>query len=407
MARGRGRRGARGRLCRRRHRRVHRRRRRLLFHRDEYAAAGRACGDRGGDRARPRRMAVAGRRRREIAAAPTRSRSEAATRSRRGSMPKTPSADFLPQTGTLHRLRLPPPEIARVDTGVRQGDRGDAVLRPDDRQDHRLGRGPAGGDAAAAPGAGRDRGARPAHQSRVSGAARGRARFRRGCGRHRLYRAPSRGAAPAAPAGARRGARRGGALPACRARGGHRRRGDGFGRPVFALGERPRAGGSAGASRQDLVFRDDAEERTVEATARGPELAAAARRADGRRRRRALQPDGAFGLVLDGVRPAGHACSITAPRSRCSSMARAGGSSKSTRSAGASGEDPAGGRLTAPMPGRVTRLLVEAGSDGAARPAADGDRGDEDGAHDHRARRRRRWRRCGLPSAIWSRRGPS
>ena len=26
------------------------------------------------------------------------------------------------------------------------------------------------------------------------------------------------------------------------------------------------------------------------------------------------------------------------------------------------GEDPAGGRLTAPMPGRVTRLLVEAGS---------------------------------------------
>src|SRR5438105_4674835 len=33
-----------------------------------------------------------------------------------------PERGFLPQTGTLHRLRLPGPEIARVDTGVRQGD---------------------------------------------------------------------------------------------------------------------------------------------------------------------------------------------------------------------------------------------------------------------------------------------
>jgi 3-methylcrotonyl-CoA carboxylase alpha subunit len=33
-----------------------------------------------------------------------------------------PERGFLPQTGTLHGLRFPPPEIARVDTGVRQGD---------------------------------------------------------------------------------------------------------------------------------------------------------------------------------------------------------------------------------------------------------------------------------------------
>ncbi len=33
-----------------------------------------------------------------------------------------PERDFLPQTGTLHGLRFPPPEVARVDTGVRQGD---------------------------------------------------------------------------------------------------------------------------------------------------------------------------------------------------------------------------------------------------------------------------------------------
>jgi 3-methylcrotonyl-CoA carboxylase alpha subunit len=33
-----------------------------------------------------------------------------------------PERQFLPQTGTLHRLCLPPLEIARVETGVRQGD---------------------------------------------------------------------------------------------------------------------------------------------------------------------------------------------------------------------------------------------------------------------------------------------
>src|SRR5260370_2954420 len=33
-----------------------------------------------------------------------------------------PERGFLPQTGKLHGLRFPPPELARVDTGVRQGD---------------------------------------------------------------------------------------------------------------------------------------------------------------------------------------------------------------------------------------------------------------------------------------------
>ena len=33
-----------------------------------------------------------------------------------------PQRDFLPQTGTLHQLHLPPDDMARVDTGVRQGD---------------------------------------------------------------------------------------------------------------------------------------------------------------------------------------------------------------------------------------------------------------------------------------------
>ena len=34
-----------------------------------------------------------------------------------------PERGFLPQTGTLHRLRLPPDDLARVEKGVRQGDR--------------------------------------------------------------------------------------------------------------------------------------------------------------------------------------------------------------------------------------------------------------------------------------------
>ena len=35
---------------------------------------------------------------------------------------ENPDRDFLPATGTLHRLRLPPPSTARVETGVREGD---------------------------------------------------------------------------------------------------------------------------------------------------------------------------------------------------------------------------------------------------------------------------------------------
>ena len=41
-----------------------------------------------------------------------------------------PERDFLPQTGVLHGLRLPPPELARVDAGVRQGDRVGALYDP-------------------------------------------------------------------------------------------------------------------------------------------------------------------------------------------------------------------------------------------------------------------------------------
>ena len=62
--------------------------RRLLLHGDEHAAAGRASGDRGGDRARPGRMAAAGRGRRAAAAPPGRDRAARPCRSRRASTPR-------------------------------------------------------------------------------------------------------------------------------------------------------------------------------------------------------------------------------------------------------------------------------------------------------------------------------
>jgi 3-methylcrotonyl-CoA carboxylase alpha subunit len=41
-----------------------------------------------------------------------------------------PERGFLPQTGTLARLQFPPPELARVDTGLRQGDAVSAYYDP-------------------------------------------------------------------------------------------------------------------------------------------------------------------------------------------------------------------------------------------------------------------------------------
>ena len=57
---------------------------------------------------------------------------------------ENPERNFLPATGTLHGLRFPPPDIARVDAGVRRGDAVTPYLRPADRQDRGLGRGPRG-----------------------------------------------------------------------------------------------------------------------------------------------------------------------------------------------------------------------------------------------------------------------
>ena len=100
-------------------------------------------GDRDDHRARSGRMAVARRRRRDVAAGAREISSAAAMRSRRGSTPRIRRAIFCRRPGRCTRLRLPAARAVRVDTGVRQGDPVTPVLRSDDRQDHRLGRGPA------------------------------------------------------------------------------------------------------------------------------------------------------------------------------------------------------------------------------------------------------------------------
>ena len=95
--RGRGRRGEGGRLCRRRHGRVRRRRhrrtarRRLLVHRDEHAASGRASGDRGGHRRSISSTGNSGSPRAKSCRSSRSKSASTATRSKRAFMPRIPS----------------------------------------------------------------------------------------------------------------------------------------------------------------------------------------------------------------------------------------------------------------------------------------------------------------------------
>ena len=159
--RGRGRRGARGGLRRRRHGGVHRRGRRLLLHGDEHPAAGRAPGDGDGHRPRPGGMAAARRGGRAAAAGRGPPRPPR-PRHRGAGLRRGPGAG-LPARG---RHALPPaPAAGGAGPGAR-GHRGRAgrpdhpELRPDDRQADRLGRGPPRRGTAAGGGAGRIRGGR-------------------------------------------------------------------------------------------------------------------------------------------------------------------------------------------------------------------------------------------------------
>ena len=139
--------GAGGRLCRRRHGRVHRRRTRgpaarpLLFHGDEHPPSGRASGHGSDHRARPRRAAVPRRLGRAAALRAGRPRDRGPCRRgaalRGGPREGVPAVDRQALGARLPGRRADPHRYRR-----RGRRRGDALLRPDDRKDHRARRHP-------------------------------------------------------------------------------------------------------------------------------------------------------------------------------------------------------------------------------------------------------------------------
>ena len=270
-----------------------------------------------------------------------------------------PERDFVPQTGTLHGLRFPPPEIARVDTGVRQRD----SVTP--YYDAMIAKIIAWGED------------RPAAIARLRSALAETAilGLRSNLGflarlaaepdfaagvvdtgfieRHRAGLIPAHRPAPdvalAAAAISRLRARE----AAIRAAAQHS--GDPY--SPWAGNECWRLGG---VGRQDITFRDAAEDRTVQATARGPgwllQIDDRAVVAHGEQR-----PDGAFAITIDDIRRQVIVLAY-APETSVFIDGESWLLVEIDPLAARQGEDPAGGRLTAPMPGRVTRLLVEAGS---------------------------------------------
>ncbi|HEX3538708.1 MAG TPA: biotin/lipoyl-containing protein, partial [Stellaceae bacterium] len=270
-----------------------------------------------------------------------------------------PQRGFLPQTGTLHGLRFPPPELARVDTGVRQGDIVSPFYDPmiakiiswgEDRAAavRRLCRALAE-TAVLGVGTNLEFLARvAAHPEFVSGAV--------DTGfieRHRAALVPSRRPAPdtvlAAAALSRLLAREDAAKAAAS------RSGD-----PFSPWARADAWRLNGRGHQELIFRDGTEERLVFARDEAGSwllqfddraiLAAGEHRADG-----------AFSMLLDGVRK-----QITVLDHRAETAVFLDGENWRLTEidplAARAGEDPTAGRLTAPMPGRVTQLMVEPGT---------------------------------------------
>jgi 3-methylcrotonyl-CoA carboxylase alpha subunit len=270
-----------------------------------------------------------------------------------------PERDFLPQTGTLYGLRFPPPGIARVDTGVRQGDSVtpyyDAMIakiitwgedRPAAIARLRLGLA-----ETAILGLHSNLGflARlAAEPDFAAGAVDTGFIERHRAGLIPLHR-PAPDVALAAVAISRLRARE------AAIRGAAQHSGDPYspwaGNKCWRLG---------GVGRQDLTFRDAAEDRTIQATAREPgwllQIDDRAVLANGDQR-----PDGAFAITIDDIRRQVIVLAY-GPETAVFIDGESWLLVEIDPLAARQGEDPAGGRLSAPMPGRVTRLLVEAGS---------------------------------------------
>jgi 3-methylcrotonyl-CoA carboxylase alpha subunit len=270
-----------------------------------------------------------------------------------------PERGFLPQTGRLHRLRFPAAETARVDTGVREGD----TVTP--YYDPMLAKVIAWGE---------DRPAavallrRALAETAVLGVVTNRdflalvaahpefasANIDTGfIERHHAALIPERRPAPdpvlAAAAFARLVARD------TTARDATARSGDPFSPWARIDGWR-----LSGLGHQELLFRDGAEDRKVKASAHAGDwllqIAAQPLLVGGEYR-----PDGTLSMMLDGVRR-----QFTVLTHGLEAVVFLDGESwrlvEIDPLAPSAGEDPTAGRLTAPMPGRVTQLMVEPGS---------------------------------------------
>ncbi|HUC72247.1 MAG TPA: acetyl-CoA carboxylase biotin carboxylase subunit [Stellaceae bacterium] len=270
-----------------------------------------------------------------------------------------PERDFLPQTGTLHRLQLPAAELARVDTGVRQGDAVTPFYDPMIAKIIAWGE-----DRPAAVGRLRRALAETAIlglRTNLGFLARVAAHPDFAAGavdtgfieRHRQALLPQQGPAPDTALAAAVLSRLFARADAVRAKA--VLTGDPF--SPWAQGDGWRLGA---ASRQDVVLGDGAEERRVAAMARGAgwlmrlgnrDIAVGGE----------VHPDGSLAVTLDGVRRR-----VRVLDHDCETAVFIDGESwrldEVDPLAPDAGADPTAGKLTAPMPGRVTRLLVEAGA---------------------------------------------
>ena len=270
-----------------------------------------------------------------------------------------PERGFLPQTGTLHGLRFPPPELARIDTGVRQGDTvtpfydpmiAKIISRGDDRA-AALGRLRRALAETAVLGVGTNldfltRVA--AHPEFLSGAV--------DTGfieRHRATLMPPRRPAPDTVLAAA-------ALSKVLAREDAAKAAASRSSEPFSPWARTDGWRLNGRGHQELIFRDGAEERLVCARSQAGswllQFGDRAILAEGERR-----ADAALSIVLDGVRR-----QITVLDHGAETAVFLDGESWRLTEvdllAARAGEDPTAGRLTAPMPGRVTQLMVEPGT---------------------------------------------
>jgi 3-methylcrotonyl-CoA carboxylase alpha subunit len=115
-----------------------------------------------------------------------------------------------------------------------------------------------------------------------------------------------------------------------------------------------------GVSHQELVFRDGADERKVTATARAGDWLLEIGEQPSLLLGGEYRPDGTLSLILDGVcrhvTVFGHGPETAVFLDQASWRLV-----EVDPLAPSAGEDPTAGRLTAPMPGRVTQLMVEPG----------------------------------------------